>query len=137
MKPKFVDANIFIRFITKDDPEKAEKCFRLFQAAEKKKVLLVTTKSILAEVVYILSSKALYALSPKKIKELLEPLITLKGWQIKWQKEFQLALEIYTLKAIDFEDALAAAEMRMQDIETIYSYDRHFDRLNWIKRIEP
>lgn len=137
MKPRFVDANIFIRFITKDDPVKAEKCFRLFQEAERKKVLLVTTKSILAEVVHILSSKALYALPPKKIKELLEPVITLKGWQIKWKKEFLLALEIYALKTIDFEDALAAAAMQVQNIETIYSYDRHFDRLNWVKRIEP
>lgn len=137
MKPKFVDANIFIRFITKDDPVKAEKCFRLFQEAEKRKVLLVTTKSILAEVVHILSSKVLYALSPKKIKELLEPVVTLKGWQIKWKKEFLLALEIYAEKNIDFEDALAAAAMKAQNIETIYSYDRHFDRLNWVKRIEP
>ena len=137
MKPRFVDANIFIRFITKDDPIKAEKCFRLFQEAEKRKILLVTTKSILAEVIYILSAKTLYALPPKKIKELLEPVIALKGWRIKWKKEFQLALEIYAEKNIDFEDALAAAAMQAQKIETIYSYDRHFDRLSWIKRIEP
>ncbi|MDZ7587599.1 MAG: PIN domain-containing protein [Patescibacteria group bacterium] len=38
---------------------------------------------------------------------------------------------------MDFEDALAAAAMKAQNIETIYSYDRHFDRLNWVKRIEP
>lgn len=137
MKPRFVDANIFIRFLTKDDLLKAEKCFRLFQEAERRKVLLITSKSILAEVVHILSSKALYALSPKKIRELLEPVITLKGWKIKWKKEFLLALEIYAEKNIDFEDALAAAAMRTQEIETIYSYDRHFDRLNWVKRIEP
>ena len=63
--------------------------------------------------------------------------MTLKGWQIKWRKEFLLALEIYAEKTIDFEDALAAAEMQALNIEVIYSYDKHFDRLNWIKRIEP
>lgn len=137
MKPRFVDTNIFIRFITKDDPVKAQKCYLLFQEAKNNKILLTTTQSILAEVVYILSSKALYALPRKRVKELLEPLMTLKGWQIKWRKEFLLALEIYVEKTIDFEDALAAAEMQALKIEVIYSYDKHFDRLNWLKRIEP
>ena len=137
MKVKFVDANIFIRFITKDDPEKARRCYELFAAAEKRKIVLTTNESILAEVVYILSSRSLYGLPTKKIKELLVPLVSLKGLQLERKKEFLLALEIYSIKAIDFEDALAASRMKFDGIETIYSYDRHFDKLAWVKRIEP
>ena len=66
MKPRFVDTNIFIRFITKDDPVKAQKCYLLFQEAKNNKILLTTTKSILAEVVYILSSKAALCFTQKE-----------------------------------------------------------------------
>ena len=137
MKPEFVDANVFIRFITNDDPVKAEKCYQLFQAAEKRKIILTTNESILAEVVYILSSRTLYGLKPERIKELLLPLINLKGLRLDRKKEFLLALEIYAQKSIDFEDSLAAARMRLDKIAVIYSYDRHFDKLAGVKRIEP
>jgi len=57
--------------------------------------------------------------------------------QLDRKREFLLALEIYAQKSIDFEDSLAAARMRLDQIEVIYSYDRHFDKLAWVKRIEP
>jgi predicted nucleic acid-binding protein len=30
----FVDTNIFLRYLTKDDPDKAQACFELFKRAE-------------------------------------------------------------------------------------------------------
>ena len=51
---QFVDINIFIRFLTKDDPKKAEACFDLLQRAEKGEINLQTTESITAETVYVL-----------------------------------------------------------------------------------
>ena len=52
---QFVDANLFIRFLTRDDPEKAQACFELFQKAKKREILLTTSESVIAEVVYVLS----------------------------------------------------------------------------------
>ena len=34
------DANVIIRYLTQDDPQKAQKCFELLQAAERDEVEL-------------------------------------------------------------------------------------------------
>ena len=47
------------------------------------------------------------------------------------------ALSIYIEKNIDFIDAYNAFMLKRDEIYEIYSYDKHFDRVGWIKRIEP
>ena len=37
----------------------------------------------------------------------------------------------------DFIDAFNAFMLKRDEINEIYSYDKHFDRVDWIKRIEP
>lgn len=56
---QFIDANVFIRHLTRDDPEKAQACFELFQKAGQREITLTTSESVIAEVVYVLSSKQL------------------------------------------------------------------------------
>jgi predicted nucleic acid-binding protein len=137
MTSKFIDTNIFIRFLTKDEPKKAEKCFQLFKKTKTKQIALTTTESVLSEVVYILSSKKLYNLSHSKIQNLLIPIINIQGFKIKFKKTFLQALDIYSKNKIDFEDALTVAHMQLNKIKEIYSYDKDFNKFSKIKRIEP
>lgn len=137
MNPKFVDTNIFVRFLTGDDTTKAQKCFELFQKSDKKKIILTTTESVLSEVVYILSSKSLYNLPADKIRELLFPVVNIKGLKISFRKIFLRALDFYAEKRIDFEDALSIAYMIENEIKEIYSYDKDFDKFSFINRLEP
>ncbi len=134
---RFLDANIILRYLTRDLPEKAERCLTLFQEADRGKTELTTSEAIIAEVVYVLSSPNLYNLSRDRIRALLTPLLDLKGLRVPSRSLYHHALEIYATHAIDFEDALAVAHMRDQGIEEILSYDRHFDRLSDIRRVEP
>lgn len=137
MKPKFVDTNIFIRFLTADDKTKAKKCLELFQKVERRQVILTTTESVLSEVVYILSSKSLYHLLPEGIRDLLLPIVNLSGLKIPFKKLLVGALEIYAKEKIDFEDALSLAHMKERQIKEIYSYDKDFDKFSFVKRMEP
>ena len=53
-------------------------------------------------------------------------------------KEMALnALDIYVAKKIDWSDASAAIQMLQRDITEIYLFDKHFDRIDGIIRIEP
>ncbi len=52
----FVDTNIFLHYLTRDDPVKAEVCFRLLEQARKGEIALTTSESVIAEVVFVLSS---------------------------------------------------------------------------------
>jgi predicted nucleic acid-binding protein len=134
---QFIDANVFIRHLTRDDPEKAQACLELFQKAMRKEVTLTTSQAVIAEVVYVLSSKQLYSLSPQTIRGLLYPLLSLPGLKLPYRKMYLRAIDLYATYPMDFEDALAVAQMERQGINEVYSYDRDFDEVPGITRLEP
>ncbi len=134
---QFVDANIFLRYLTRDDPEKAQACLLLFQQAERGEVTLFTTETIIAEIVYVLSSPRLYNLSRQDVRNRLTPLLTLPGLRMPKRSVTLRALELYESHNVDFEDALAVAHMEQLGIEAIISYDRDFDRFPQVTRVEP
>ena len=137
MTIQFIDTNIFIRHFTRDDPEKAQACLELFQKAKQGQITLTTSESVIAEVVYILSSKQLYHLSREKIRSLLYPLLSLPGLKLPQRKIYLRALDLYATYSIDFEDALIVAQMERQGITDLYSYDRDFERVPGVTRLEP
>jgi predicted nucleic acid-binding protein len=134
---EFLDANIILRYLTRDDPEKAERCFELFQQLKRKEIRLVTSESVLAEVVYVLSSRSLYNQPRDNIRALLYPIVTLPALKIPYRRMFLHALDLYAAANIDFEDALSVAHIRRLKIDTIVSYDQDFDRMKGIHRREP
>jgi predicted nucleic acid-binding protein len=136
---QFIDTNIFIRYLTQDDPQKAAACFRLFEQAKRNEVEVTTSEVIIAEVVYILSSKRLYNLSRHDIRVRLYPLIALSGLKLPYKRQLLRALDLYSMNNVDFEDALSVATMERQAITDVYSYDEDFDRIRGsvIQRIEP
>lgn len=135
---RFLDANIILRYLTADVPQKAKRCLSLFQQADEGEIELTTSEAIIAEVVYVLSSPNLYDLAPERIRDLLLPILDLRGLKLPASSRlYHQALELYATQGIDFEDALAVAHMRHKGIDEIVSYDQHFDRVKGITRVEP
>jgi len=54
MKTSFVDTNLFVRYLTDDDPEKADRVEALLNAATAGKVKLITSDLVLAELIWVL-----------------------------------------------------------------------------------
>ncbi len=135
---KFLDTNIFVRLLAADDEKKTDACFRLFQRIQRGEESVTTAEVIIAEVVYVLSSPSLYRLSHEEISSRLAPLLSLRSLKLRNKRTYLRALDLYaTYPSLDFEDALSAAHMERQGISEIVTYDRDFDRLPGIKRIEP
>jgi predicted nucleic acid-binding protein len=134
---QFLDANVILRYLTRDDPEKAERCLALFQRADQDQAELTTSEAVIAEVVYVLSSPRLYHLSPERIRDVLLPILNLRGLKLPSRQLYRRALDLYATYRMDFEDALAVAHMEQQGIAEIVSYDRHFDRVAGVQRVEP
>ena len=136
---RFLDTNVILRYLTRDDEEKAEACYQLFERASRGEEILVTCEAIVAEVVYVLSSRrAGYHLSRREIAARLFPILSLRGLRLPQKQLYINALNIYASStALDFEDALAIAHMQHQGITEIISYDRDFDDITGIQRIEP
>ncbi|MBI5649185.1 MAG: PIN domain-containing protein [Chloroflexi bacterium] len=133
----FLDTNIFLRYLTKDDPVKAQKCYELFQRIKRKEVRAVTSESVLAEVVYVLSSRAVYNQPRENVRALLLPIVSLPGLRVPHRRVFLRALDLYAGTSFDFEDALSVAHMERLKLTTILSYDADFDRIKTIQRREP
>lgn len=92
---------------------------------------------IIAEIVYILSSKEVYNRPRDEIRTLLYPILTTPGLKIVNRKSYLRALDLYASFPIDFEDAIILAQMERKKENELYSYDNHFDRFPTIKRLEP
>ncbi len=136
---RFVDTNVFLRYLTGDDQVKAHACYQLFQRVNHGDEELFTCESIISEVVYVLSStRAPYRLSHDEIRDRLVPILTLRGLRLPQKRVYLEALDLYASSPyLDFEDALAVAHMQQQGIGEIVSYDRDFDRVTGIRRTEP
>ncbi|MXY26235.1 MAG: type II toxin-antitoxin system VapC family toxin [Acidobacteria bacterium] len=136
---RFLDANVILRYLTRDDEAKAEACYELFQQVQRGEAELATCEAIVAEVIYVLSSPRLtYRLSHEETRARLLPLLTLRGLRLPQKRVCLQALDTYASSpSMDFEDALATAHMEQRGIAEIVSYDRDFDSVPRVRRVEP
>ncbi len=136
---RFLDTNVILRYLTRDDEEKAQSCYQLFQRVNRGEEILLTCEAIVAEVVYVLGSpRAGYRLKREEIHARLVPILMLRGLRLPQKQIYINALNIYaSSSSFDFEDALAVAHMQQTGITEIISYDKDFDSIPGIHRIEP
>ena len=133
----FLDTNIFLRHLTADDPERAPACLVLFRAIEQRRLVVWTSDLVLAEIVFVLSSRHTYGLSRETIRDLLLPLIGLPGLKLPHKRIYRRVFDLYTSLPIDYIDAYHAALMEQRKEPELYSYDTDFDRIPGIARQEP
>jgi predicted nucleic acid-binding protein len=134
---EFVDTNVFLRLLTGDDPRKAARCLALFQRAQQGDVELVTSESVVAEVVFVLASPANYRMLRPTIASALRPLLRNPGLRIDHKGSVIQALDRWEQSRLDFEDCLSVEYVRRLQLAAIYSYDRDFDRVPGLTRLEP
>ncbi len=132
---KFVDANIFLRFLTNDHREKTDRCEKLFKEAVEGNFTLYTSELVIAELVWTLES--FYKFPKKEIGSKLELLLNTPNLEVRDKDILLEALLIYREKNIDFIDAYNGVFMKYNLIKEIYSYDKDMDRISVIKRLEP
>lgn len=134
-KSKFIDSNILLRFLLRDDPKKAKACKDLFYKIERKKTPAYTTDLVIAEIIWTL--KSFYGYPKEKVCSVVHIILNFPSLQISNKKILKEALFLYQNKNIDFIDAYNATYARYNKIPEIYSYDEDFDKVSGIKRLEP
>ena len=132
----FVDTSLFIRYLTNDDPAKAERVEQLLREAAAGTVRLVTAEMVIAEVVWVLESS--YGLKSAQVAPLIRAILVTSGLEVLNAPLVARALKHYETQNIDFIDGYIAAVMEKQGITELYSFDRkHISRLQTIFRREP
>lgn len=130
----FADTNVFLRFLTGDDPEKAGRCRALFERAGRGLVDLHISELVLAELAWTLRSY--YGQRREEIAAILSQILEMRALRVPHRAVLHEAVALFGRHNVDFIDTYHAAAMRRRGIERICSYDEDFDRLG-VRREEP
>ncbi len=107
----------------------------LLQRIERGEERAVTSPLVIFEVIYTLQRS--YQVPRERVRQLVVPIIALRGLEIPGKSVFVRALDLYVQARISFADAYNAAYMESRGIDEIYSWDTDFDRLAGIVRVDP
>ena len=135
MRPKAIDANILLRFVVADHPVMSPKCRELLARVERGEETVFLPEAALQDVIWTLKSH--YRWPRERIRAFADQLLALDHLTMRDKARFWSALDLFEDRRIDFSDALIVAETRQEGLDAIYSYDRDFDRVASLDRIEP
>jgi predicted nucleic acid-binding protein len=137
MEQYFLDTNIFLRHFLNDHPVYSPAARELLRAVEQGNVSAWTSDLVIAEIVFVLSNKQTYRLSPAQIRDLLLPVLSLPHLKLAHKKLYPRIFDLYVSLGIDYIDAYNAALVLAQKDKQIASFDRDFDKVLGITRKEP
>ena len=130
-----MDTNVFLRYLTKDDPSKYEKCKEMFKKAMDGEIAITTSGMVIAELVWTLQSY--YKVPKAEAIEKVTVIVGTKNLAIPDKDILVDALVLYARKNIEFIDAYNAVFMKYHGLRVIYSYDEDFETIEDIERKEP
>lgn len=130
----FIDSNVFLRVLVKENEKSYQDCFKLLEFVQSKKIIAITSDLVLAEINWVLESY--YRFDKEKVILALEGIINLTGLKIKNATDISEAIEFYKSNKVKYIDAVIASDRIFKSNGIIISYDRDFDRLG-IKRNQP
>lgn len=132
---KAIDANVILRYLTNDVLNQAEQAGELLARVEAGSEVVFLPDIILADIIWVLEG---YYKQPRVlIREWVTTILSLQGLEFSDKNIALDALDIYVETGIDWSDAFVASQMQNRGIMEIYSFDKHFDRVDAIKKVEP
>ena len=131
----FVDANVLLRFLTKQPPEQAEQARQILERGANGELDLVIEPLTLAEVIYVLSG--VYGYSVERIKRELLALLSTDALRLETTVLERAVIEaLAKLSAkLDFPDTYLAARARLSGGQVV-SFDTGFEKLE-ADRLNP
>ena len=130
--PVFVDANVFLRYLTNDIPEQADAVEAFLDRAASGEIQLVTSVLVIAEVVWTLGS--FYKRTKEQVRDAVLALCHTPGLTVEDADGLVQAAEWHAEKNVDFADAYHAAWMGSRGLTDVRTFNlkhfRRFDALN-------
>ena len=131
-----IDTNLLVRYLTEDDPSKANDVKRLLLKAGKGEIRLLIPSVVIAELVWVLQSY--YKLDRGEIVPLLNAILRTHGVEVSDKAVVSDAIAVYGNTTIDFIDAWIVAFANAAEVRAIYTFDRkHFKGIGGIEMMHP
>ncbi len=131
----FIDTNVFLRIIVKDDQKKVADCEKLIELIKLQKIKAFTSNLVLAEIVWTLLS--FYKIQKEVVVKILSAILGIKNLKIDDSMHSLNAISLYTQNNVKFIDCLISSnpQIASHDMKVV-SYDKDFDLLS-AHRVEP
>lgn len=131
----FLDTNIFLRHLLHDVPDQATRATAYLERIERGDVKVRTADTVIFELVFTLQRS--YRIPKADIANSVVPLIELPSIVLPGKRRFRTAFDLYVRLNLPFADAYHASVMQQQKLTEIVTFDRDFERIPGITRIEP
>ncbi len=135
MAPAFLDTNVILRHLLADHPEQSPQATAFLARVEQGQLKVRTADTVIFEAVYTLEK--LYQKPRGNIRQALLPLIELTRVILPGKRRFRQIFDLYVRLNLPFADAYHAVILKNLKSDTIVSFDRHFERIPGIKRLQP
>lgn len=133
MTKVFIDTNIFIRFLTKDDVEKYNQCLKFFDLVELGKLRPYISNIVILEIQFVLIR--LYKFPKDKVLEDISNLLSLRNLTLIEKSNTQEAISIYKKHNIKYPDCLIATQVPVNT--RMVSYDADFSKIKTLSVALP
>lgn len=131
----YADTNLFIRFFTGDPDNQAQESRKFLDQVSRGKYELYVCDLIIAEIIYVLES--IYHLDRYSIVEKILAIAEIDNTVIENRQVVLKALDLYEEKNIDFIDAYLVSHSVKNNCDTVFTFDRDFKKIDFIKKIIP
>ena len=135
MKTVFVDTNIFLRFLTRDQEKQFQACRRLFARAKQGKIKLTTSALVVFELIWTITSY--YQESKESVVEKMMSILDFPNLTVEHEELFLESLLLWQQQNTEFNDAFNYVWAKRKKVTDIYSFDKHFDKFPQVTRKEP
>lgn len=134
----FLDANIFLRLLTRSSDPRVQRMHQLagdlLRQADEAHLEVTTSDAVIAEVAFILTSRAHYNLAVDDAAARIATIVRVRGFKFRDKRVILQALDLWTVHpTLGFVDALTASYARQPGVE-LATLDRDFDQVSGISR---
>jgi predicted nucleic acid-binding protein len=129
---KFVDANVFLYAIIgspKNDCEIAKNILQRIEKGEETAVILPVIQEVVDWLEYNRRKNEVHG-----VLTAINSYLSMRKLSATWE-DFLPAMEDVRKHGIDFIDSVTLQVMKRYNVDQIYSADKDFDRIQWVKRI--
>lgn len=135
MARAFIDTNVVLRAVLQDHPEQSPRAGRVLEQIARGEIEAFATPSVVFEAAFVLERT--YRVERPDIRAVLHGFLDVRGIDVPERAVLRRALDLYVDRKVSFIDAYHVATMESRGLTTVISFDRHYDRIPGIERVEP
>ena len=131
---KYIDTNVFVRFLTEDKNNIPEEFLNFFNDLKGGKIKVKLLDLVFFQVIFVL--KSFYKIKKEEIVEVMREILSFQGIYPKNKRVLERTLELWEKHSDDIIDCYIVANMELENETELYSFDKKISKLG-IKAIAP